>query len=132
MVWGMRVLLDTCSFLWLAFDKGKLSPAATNIINDESNELFLSDVSLWEITLKNTAGKLMLPTHPSEWLTSRRTFFGAKALPIRDTAIFLTSDLPPLHADPFDRLIAAQAIIHQMTILSPDRPLSLLGASRIW
>ncbi|MEO5712291.1 MAG: type II toxin-antitoxin system VapC family toxin [Luteolibacter sp.] len=128
----MNVLLDTCCFLWLAFDKGKLSQVATGIINDESNDLFLSDVSLWEITLKNTAGKLPLPTPPSEWLTSRRRFFGATALPIHESAIFLTSGLPLVHSDPFDRLIAAQAIDNNLTILSPDQPLSLLGASRIW
>ncbi len=132
MVWRMNILLDTCCFLWLAFEPGKLSPVATAVVNDESNTLFLSDVSLWEITLKNTAGKLALPTHPSEWLPSRRKFFGAKPLPIRETTIFLTSDLPPVHSDPFDRLIAAQAIESQLTILSPDRSLSLLGANRIW
>ena len=132
MVRRMKVLLDTCCFLWLAFDNGKLSQAATEIINDDSTDLFLSDVSLWEITLKNTAGKLPLPTHPSEWLTSRRRFFGAKALPIHETAIYLTTDLPSAHSDPFDRLIAAQAIENNLTILSPDLPLSLLGAKRIW
>ncbi len=128
----MNVLLDTCGFLWLAFDKRKLSQIGVDIIDDESNVLFLSDVNLWEITLKNSAGKLPLPNHPSEWLTSRRRFFGAKALPIREAAIFLTSDLPCQHSDPFDRLIAAQAIENQLTILSPDKPLSLLGAKRIW
>ncbi len=128
----MKIILDTCCFLWLAFDKDKLSQAATSIINDESNELFLSDVSLWEITLKNSAGKLPLPTHPSEWLRSRRKFFGARALPIHETAILLTTNLPLIHTDPFDRLIAAQAIENDLTILSPDKPLSLLGAKRIW
>lgn len=128
----MNVLLDTCCFLWLAFDSKRLSPLAVEVINNPSNILHLSDVSLWEITLKNTAGKLPLPMRPSEWLPSRRSFFGAEALPIRASSIFLTADLPPVHSDPFDRLIAAQAIENQFTILSPDRPLSLLGANRIW
>ena len=128
----MNLLLDTCCFLWLAFEPEKLSLIATELIEDDSNTLFLSDVSLWEITLKNTSGKLPLPMHPSEWLPSRRAFFGAKALPILESAIFLTADLPLIHPDPFDRLIAAQAIENNFTILSPDRPLSLLGANRIW
>lgn len=128
----MNVLLDTCCFLWLAFDKEKLSPTVVEVINEESNNLFLSDVSVWEITLKNTSGKLPLPLHPSEWLTSRRKFYGINALLIDESAIFLTADLPLVHRDPFDRLIAAQAIENNLTILSPDRPLSLLGASRIW
>lgn len=128
----MNLLLDTCCFLWLAFESKKLSPVAAAMIDDTSNTLFLSDVSLWEITLKNTSGKLPLPMHPSDWLPSRRAFFGAQALPILESAIFLTSDLPLIHADPFDRLIVAQAILNNFTILSPDRPLSLLGANRLW
>ena len=132
MVWRMNCLLDTCCFLWLALDVKKLSPKAVETLNDESNKLFLSDVSLWEITLKHTAGKLPLPSNPSDWLPSRRDFFQVTALPIHESAIFLTSGLPLVHPDPFDRLIAAQAIESNFTILSPDRPLSLLGARCIW
>ncbi len=58
MVWGMNVLLDTCTFLWLTLEKAKLSKLAVATINSESNRLFLSDVSLWEISLKYQAGKL--------------------------------------------------------------------------
>jgi PIN domain nuclease of toxin-antitoxin system len=131
MVWRMNCLLDTCCFLWLALDVKRLSPRAVETLNDESNNLFLSDVSLWEITLKNTTGKLPLPSHPSDWLPSRRNFFRVSALPIHESAIFLTSELPLVHVDPFDRLIAAQAIDNDFTILSPDKPLSSLGAKRI-
>lgn len=132
MVWGMNVLLVTCTFLWLAFEPERLSAVATQTFNDKSNSLFLSDVSLWEITLKHTAGKLDLPAHPSEWLPSRRAFFNAEPLPIQERTIYLTKDLPLVHKDPFDRLIAAQTIFHHFTILSPDQPLSKLGANRIW
>jgi PIN domain nuclease of toxin-antitoxin system len=128
----MNILLDTCTFIWFALDVKRLSPLAVDTLNDESTRLFLSDVSLWEISLKNTAGKLPLPSHPSHWLPSRRDFFRATALPIRESAIFLTSELPLVHADPFDRLIAAQAIENDFTILSPDTPLSRLGAKRLW
>ncbi|MES2660925.1 MAG: type II toxin-antitoxin system VapC family toxin [Verrucomicrobiota bacterium] len=128
----MKVLLDTCTFLWLTLEHEKLSPLAAITINDEANEFFLSDVSLWEISLKNLAGKLPLPDSPEVWLREQRSFHNLTPLAIRETAIFLTSNLPAVHSDPFDRLIAAQAIENHLTILSPDRPLSLLGANRIW
>ena len=132
MVWGMNVLLDTCTFLWLSLENAKLSKLAVAAIDGESNRLFLSDVSLWEISLKYQAGKLELPRAPAIWLREQRAFYNLTPLPIRETSIFLTSDLPPVHQDPFDRLIAAQAIENNLTILSPDRPLSQLGADRIW
>lgn len=128
----MKILLDTCSFIWLALEPEKLSLAAVKLIDDDSNELFISDVSLWEITLKNSAGKLPLPEAARPWLIAQRSFHRLVAVPVNEFAIFLTSELPPVHPDPFDRLIAAQAIENQFTILSPDRPLSLLGANRVW
>ena len=128
----MNVLLDTCTFLWLTLENAKLSQVAVSTINGETNRLFLSDVSLWEISLKNQAGKLDLPATPEIWLREQRAFFNLIPLPILETSIFRTSSLPPVHQDPFDRLIVAQAIENNLTILSPDRPLSLLGASRIW
>ena len=128
----MKLLLDSCTFLWLALDPGKLSPLAVRFIDDESNELFLSHVSLWEITLKHTAGKLHLPAPPATWLPTRCEFHCLIPLPIGEPAILLTAVLPLAHADPFDRLLAAQAMHHNLTILSPDQPLSQLGARREW
>ncbi len=125
-------LLDTCTFLWLALPQGKLSAVAKVELDDPKNEFHLSDVSVWEITLKHTAGKLDLPAPPSEWLPSRAAFFQVKPLAITRAAIFRSGDLPRVYTDPFDRLLAAQALEAQMTILSPDLPLSLLGAARIW
>ena len=128
----MRLLLDTCSFLWLALPQGRLSAEATRLINTASTRLFVSDASVWEICLKHTAGKLRLPDAPGKWLPSRMAFFQTQPLAISKDAIFRSGELPRVHSDPFDRLLAAQAIEEGMTILSPDKPLSKLGASRIW
>jgi PIN domain nuclease of toxin-antitoxin system len=62
----VNVLLDTCAFLWLAGQPSKLSPAAVAAIDDPSNEVFLSDATVWEIVLKYGAGKLPLPGPPRE------------------------------------------------------------------
>lgn len=116
----MNVLLDTCTFLWFALPDGKLSARAEEMLNEPENTLFLSDVSVWEITLKHATGKLPLPGIPRTWLPSRAAFFQVRFLPLTHAAIFRSGELPKKHADPFDRLLAAQALEEQMTMLSPD------------
>jgi PIN domain nuclease of toxin-antitoxin system len=128
----MRVLLDTCAFLWLALEPARLSKPSVKLINDPANELFLSDVSVWEVTLKHTAGKLSLPDTSRSWIPSRRAFFGLNSFIITEAHILRTADLPLVHLDPFDRLLAAQALESGLTILSPDTSLSVLGAARVW
>ena len=129
---AMTILLDTCAFLWLALPQGKLSNEAKRLIDLPSTTLFLSDVSLWEICLKHSTGKLSLPGAPRQWMPSRMEFFQVQSLSLEQDAIFRSGELPRVHSDPFDRLLAAQAIEAGMTILSPDTPLSALGASRVW
>lgn len=129
----MRALLDTCTFLWLAFDAERISKEAAEVIDDPANTLALSHASTLEIVLKNRAGKLPLPMSAEEWIRTRRDFYQLEALPMTETVIFRSGKLPQGHDDPFDRLIAAHAIEAGCTLLSPDTPLSAkLGASRIW
>ena len=128
----MKLLLDTCTFLWLALPQGRLSAEATRLMNLSASSLFLSDVSIWEICLKVSNGKLSLPDVPRLWLPSRMAYFQVEPLQIELAAIYRSGELPRVHPDPFDRLLAAQAMEEGMTILSPDVPLSLLGASRVW
>lgn len=128
----MKCLLDTCTFLWLAQQPQMLSAQATLALDDLANDLFVSDVSLWEITLKNSAGKLPLPGVPRVWLPGKLAYHQLTSLALNHDAIFRSGELPREHSDPFDRLLAAQAIEEGMTIVSPDAPFSLLGASRLW
>ncbi|MBK8036691.1 MAG: type II toxin-antitoxin system VapC family toxin [Verrucomicrobiaceae bacterium] len=128
----MKYLLDTCAFLWVSQQPKMLSVAAKAAINDQTSELFVSDVSLWEITLKHSTGKLPLPKAPRLWIPEKIAFHQFKPLPVNHECLYLSGELPRVHADPFDRLIAAHAIAEGMTLLSPDTPLSDLGASRIW
>ena len=128
----MRALLDTCTFLWLALDPKRISKPATDLINNESVQLMLSQVSVMEIVMKFRIGKLPLPEAPHLWIPTRREFFKLEDAPLSETVIFRSGQLPDVHNDPFDRLIAAHAIESGATLLSPDSPLSALGASRIW
>jgi len=128
----MKYLLDTCSFLWASQQPAMLSKMACAVIDDPGNELYLSDVSIWEITLKHSAGKLPLPGVPRVWIAEKLAYHQLKSLSIDQASLIRSGELPRVHSDPFDRLLAAQAIEAGMTLLSPDTPLSLLGASRIW
>jgi PIN domain nuclease of toxin-antitoxin system len=128
----MNLLLDTCAFLWLAGDPSQLSAPAVAALNDSTNQLLLSDASVWEIVLKNAAGKLPLPAPPRIWIPKQRTFFQLKRQAIDPEALFLSGELPDFHRDPFDRLLAAQAIAHRLTLVTPDLPLRRLGAETCW
>ena len=109
-----------------------LSPGAIAALDDAASELFVSDVSLWEITLKHSAGKLPLPDAPRSWIPQKLAHHQLLSLPLTHEAVFRSGELPRVHVDPFDRILAAQAIESSLTLLSPDVPLSLLGAARVW
>ena len=128
----MRLLLATCSFLWLAGQPTRLSSVATTALNDETNQLLLSDISVWEIVLKQQAGKLPLPEPPRVWIPKHVEFFQLDPLPVATDAIYKSGELPDVHRDPFDRLLAAQAIVDSLKLVTPDRPLRDLGADCLW
>ena len=127
-----RLLLDTCTFLWLAAAPQRISAAAREAIDDSGNARLLSDVSIWEIVLKHRTGKLPLPAEPSRWVPAQAAFFQLQRLAIEPAAIYLSGTLPGVHPDPFDRLLAAQACSLDMPIVTPDAPLRQLGAATIW
>jgi PIN domain nuclease of toxin-antitoxin system len=128
----MRLLLDTCTFLWLTGQPAKLSAPAIAAINNPQNELFLSDTSVWEIVLKHTADKLPLPESPRIWLPKQTAFFQLQPVRISSEAIFKTADLPLVHRDPFDRLLAAQALVDGFKFISPDPPFRAFGVDCLW
>lgn len=128
----MKLLLDTCTFLWLTQQPDKISLQASEYINDLSHELFLSDVSVMEIVMKHSAGKLPLPKNPRKFIPEKTSYHQVNSLPLLPAVIYRSGELPRCHADPFDRLLAAQAIEEGMTLLSPDTPFSSLGASLVW
>ena len=124
--------LDTCTFIWLALEPARLSAKAVLIIDDPGNDLLLSDASVWKNVLKHAAGKLALPDVPRLWVPSRRAYFRVQPLTVSEAALFRSGELPKIHADPFDRLLAAQAIEASLTVLTPDVPLESIGAQRAW
>lgn len=128
----MRLLLDTCTFLWLATNAPQLSRRARELFADPANEVYLSAVSAWEIAIKYTLGRLRLPDPPAVYLPDRRRKMGIEELPLEEAAALHLSRLPRLDPDPFDRMLVSQSIVHAMTILTPDPQISRYPAPVIW
>ena len=119
----MRLLLDTHVLLWAAGKDDRLSPAARRLLERPGNELVFSAASLWEVALKRQGGKRDFGAEPA---VLRRTLLesGYIELPITGIHAAATSALPPLHRDPFDRLLLAQAMTEGMTLVTADKVLS--------
>lgn len=116
----MKLLLDTCTFLWIIRNKPQASPTAIALFRDQANEVFLSSVSAWEIAVKHRLGKLPLGDVPARYVPSEREKHRIKSMPLNEADILVLDKIPPLHHDPFDRMLICQAIANQMIILTPD------------
>lgn len=116
----MNLLLDTCTFLWLLADSPELSERARQLVRDPSNELYLSAVSAWEIAVKHGRGRLSLPAPPERYVPAQRDYHGIAPLSLDEESVLYAHRLPALHRDPFDRVLVCQAIVHALTILTPD------------
>jgi len=128
----MKLLLDTCTFIWIGGGADKLSRLAREVYLDPVNECYLSAASAWEITIKYALGKLPLPGRPEEYIPFLREKSGFDSLPVDEESALHTSRLPNLHADPFDRILVAQAIVHGMVILTPDPAITQYPARILW
>ena len=117
---AVRLLLDTCTFLWVASGAPDLSVRARDLFTDPDNEVFLSAVSAWEIALKHAAGRLPLPEPPDRFVPAERRRHGIDSLDLDEESALHLARLPPLHRDPFDRMLVCQAIVHSLVILGPD------------
>lgn len=118
----MNLLLDTCALIWLATAPKRLSSAMRDLYANPDNGVFLSVASAWEIAIKHRSGKLRLPNEiaPAEFIPEARRRHGIDILPLREEDSFILAKLPPIHHDPFDRMLICQAIANQMLILTPD------------
>ena len=117
----MRLLLDTHVFLWYITADPKLPESFRAATQDASNDVFLSSISVWEAVIKHGLGKLSLPTLPATYLPQQRTAHGIAALPVDEGAMVHLAELPPIHRDPFDRLLIAQAMQHELTLMTVDQ-----------
>jgi PIN domain nuclease of toxin-antitoxin system len=115
----VKVLLDTHIFLWLNTEPERLGEHLP-LVEDRRNALLVSAVSSWEIAIKHGLGRLPLPESPERYVPERLRAIGAEALAIEHTHALAVAALPPMHRDPFDRLLVAQAGLLDVPILTAD------------
>lgn len=128
----MRLLLDTCAFLWVLGGARELSPRAREAFADPANDVFLSAASAWEIAVKHRLGKLPLPAPPEEFVPAQRIAHGIEALPLDEEAALHVAKLPDLHRDPFDRMLIAQALVGGLVLVTPDDPIRQYPVRTLW
>ena len=130
----MRLLLDTHAMYWYIEGDPKLSSTAHTLIQDASNDVFVSPASYWEIAIKVSIGKWKLNRPYEEFIDLGLKQYGFQVLPILPihTARLIGLAFPPNHKDPFDRLLVAQALAERIPIVSADADFDLYGVQRLW
>ena len=128
----MKLLLDTHTFLWFLEDSPRLSPTAKALIEDGSNEVFVSIGSLWEMAIKISLGKLSLSQPFETFVPEQLTTNDMILLPIAVEYTAALIALPFHHRDPFDRLLIAQSLVTHMPIVGADGVFDVYGVQRLW
>jgi PIN domain nuclease of toxin-antitoxin system len=116
----MRILLDTHIFLWFISGDSQLSTDVRDAIRDPDNEVYLSAISVWEAIVKYQLGKLPLPEDPETYLPKQRNLHQIASLALDESSVMQLAKLPPLHRDPFDRMLICQALQNGLTIATVD------------
>ncbi|HEV3263498.1 MAG TPA: type II toxin-antitoxin system VapC family toxin [Gemmataceae bacterium] len=116
----MRILLDTHVFLWYISADPQLPVAFRDAIREPANEVYLSVASVWEAVIKYALGKLPLPEAPAEYLPRQREAHRIMTLPVEEAALVHLAGMAPLHRDPFDRILIAQALEQGLTLATVD------------
>jgi PIN domain nuclease of toxin-antitoxin system len=128
----MKILLDTQAFLWIISDAPELSKEAKKIFLDQENDLFLSLVSIWEMAIKSSLGKLKLKQPIDKFLPAQLQENSILQLDISFRHVVGVTSLLFHHRDPFDRLIISQAILENLPILSCDEVFDAYNIQRLW
>lgn len=128
----MKLLVDTCTFLWLAADAPELSSLARRVCRAPENAVYVSSLSAWEIAIKYRLGRLSLPEPPGRYVVHRREWLRLQPLAFDEACAAHDALLPPHHADPFDRGLVAQAILHGLTLVTPDEEVARYPAPVLW
>jgi len=128
----MTFLLDTHTFLWLAIEPEKLSPAVLNLVEQGNTELLLSAASGWEIALLAKLGRIVLPESANIFIPAAMQALQVTPLPIGFTTAITAASLPLIHRDPFDRILAAEALRNDITLLSKDETIPKYGVRVVW
>lgn len=127
----MNYLLDTHAFLWLIWGKNVSRNVEQTFLN-ANNRFHLSAVSYWEICIKVSIGKLSLADDWAEQFDEELTVNGIRWLPLEKTHCRRISTLPMFHRDPFDRMLIAQAIVENFTLVTSDENIKKYPITTLW
>ena len=129
----MRFLLDTSAYLWFVTIDGRLNDATRMLIEDSENEVFLSLVSIWEMAIKSNLNRgLELPGPFHQFIDDEIENDRFNILNITVSHIKQVAQMPPIHRDPFDRLLIAQSLVEGLPILTNDSMFDAYAIQRIW
>jgi PIN domain nuclease of toxin-antitoxin system len=128
----VNLLLDTCTLIWAIYSSARLSKVSRQRIADTSNTIFVSPASAWEIATKVRRGRLPQAEELERNFLNAMDNAGFSLLSIDAAVALRAGRLVPEHRDPFDRMIAAQALSLDIPVLSPDTQLDQFGVRRIW
>lgn len=128
----MRLLLDTFPFVWLTSEPVRLTREITEILSDDSTDLFFSDASVLELCLKYGDGSLNMPQSPRRWVEKQRKLWHLNMIGLRRESCYRLSELPYHHDDAIDRILVATALAEDLTILTPDENIQKYPVTTIW
>ncbi|MHB8511654.1 MAG: type II toxin-antitoxin system VapC family toxin [Actinomycetota bacterium] len=128
----LRLLLDTQAFLWFILNDPRISGKAHRAIENVSHEVFISVVTPWEIIQKFSVGRLLLSESPEVFIHRHISIAGLSVLPITLSHTLALAALPLHHRDPFDRMLIAQAISDNLTLISSDKKMRAYDVKIFW
>ncbi|RDI94941.1 type II toxin-antitoxin system VapC family toxin [Meiothermus sp. QL-1] len=128
----MRFLLDTHTLLWYDTAKALLSARVLALVRNRSHEVYVSSITAWELAIKWKLGRLPSARNLLEEYHSSLQVYGFLELPFSSVHALQASRYDQEHKDPFDRALAAQAQVEQLTLLSKDEVFDRFGVSRLW
>lgn len=128
----MNILLDTSVVIWLMCDLGQINSRVLDTLIDKDNVLYLSSISAWEIYQKHTIKKLELPDEPLTMVKNICHDYQLNHLPFLAEHCAHLGKLPPIHRDPFDRMLICQAIQNNLTIVTPDKDIRQYPIKTLW
>ena len=128
----MKLLLDSHTVIWSMDSPSKLCAAAVAAMQDPANQRFVSIGSIWELSIKVRLGKLSLSLPFQDWITQALAALSADLLAISVEDADRQLQLPLHHRDPFDRMLAAQSLVGELSVVSTDDIFDVYGVPRLW